>query len=517
MENSGKDNYGFNAEEKCGVVTNTPEQLKVEETKKKVKTKWTCCQITLLTMSLLTVALSAALFGSSQVIFDTILKAQLEVVPGSYSYKMWHYTPVPIYLRFYLFNITNPEEFAAGGMAVLEEVGPYVYRELHEKMNMTFNDNDTVTYYQQRKWLWDKDESGSLSQDDQVIVLNTVPVAAAWAVRRLPFVLKLLNTAFHKVGEKLFVTTSVRNVIFEGFTDPVLDLIHGNGNGSLPPFLDDGLAAYDKFAWFYKRNLSLTYDGLFNMHTGHDTLDNLGLIDTWNEGNTTTYFDYPCNVVNGSAGELWPPGQQRDQVSLFSPDLCMTMTLYYKEDIKDSNGLPGYRYWGTNETLPGDGCYCIKNVCAPSGTINAQSCRMGAPAYVSFPHYLHADPSLLDTIEGLSPDPDKHGFYLDIIPEVGIPMHVLARMQINMLVRPYRQIDILKKVPKVYLPLLWFEEEAVMPHNLAWQLQALLLIMNTPIIYIILGVMLGLGVLGASLVIIYHWRKAKRNQRKAYL
>lgn len=43
------------------------------------------------------------------------------------------------------------------------------------------------------------------------------------------------------------------------------------------------------------------------------------------------------------------------------------MTLYYKEDIKDSNGLPGYRYWGTNETLPGDGCYCIKNVCAPSG------------------------------------------------------------------------------------------------------------------------------------------------------
>lgn len=43
------------------------------------------------------------------------------------------------------------------------------------------------------------------------------------------------------------------------------------------------------------------------------------------------------------------------------------MTLYYKEETKDVNGLPGYRYWGTNDTLPGDGCYCVGGVCAPSG------------------------------------------------------------------------------------------------------------------------------------------------------
>lgn len=49
------------------------------------------------------------------------------------------------------------------------------------------------------------------------------------------------------------------------------------------------------------------------------------------------------------------------------------MTLYYKEETKDVNGLPGYRYWGTNETLPGDGCYCVGDVCAPSGeTLDTQ-------------------------------------------------------------------------------------------------------------------------------------------------
>ncbi|KAG0720686.1 Protein croquemort [Chionoecetes opilio] len=133
-----------------------------------------------------------------------------------------------------------------------------------------------------------------------------------------------LNVFLKAVGEKLIVRTAVRNVIFEGFTDPVLDFVHKPGsNTSFPSFLPPGLAPYDKFAWFYKRNLSLEYDGLFNMYTGHDTLDNLGVIDWWNGSNATDYFDYPCNVVEGSAGELFPPGVTKDQVSLFSPDLCM--------------------------------------------------------------------------------------------------------------------------------------------------------------------------------------------------
>lgn len=52
-------------------------------------------------------------------------------------------------------------------------------------------------------------------------------------------------------------------------------------------------------------------------------------------------------------------------LTLSSP--CRTMTLYFKEETEDVNGLPGYRYWGTNQTLPGDGCYCVEGVCAPSG------------------------------------------------------------------------------------------------------------------------------------------------------
>lgn len=53
---------------------------------------------------------------------------EMELVEGSRSYDIWRLTPVPLFLRFYFFNITNPEEFMAGQKAILEEVGPYCYR-----------------------------------------------------------------------------------------------------------------------------------------------------------------------------------------------------------------------------------------------------------------------------------------------------------------------------------------------------------------------------------------------------
>lgn len=44
-------------------------------------------------------------------------------------YDFWLDPPVPIYLKVYMFNVTNPEEFLQGQKASLEEVGPYVYRQ----------------------------------------------------------------------------------------------------------------------------------------------------------------------------------------------------------------------------------------------------------------------------------------------------------------------------------------------------------------------------------------------------
>jgi len=52
-------------------------------------------------------------------------------------------------------------------------------------------------------------------------------------------------------------------------------------------------------------------------------IDRLGVIDRWNGYRHTPFYRGDCGEVFGSAGELWPPGQEdADNVALFSTDLC---------------------------------------------------------------------------------------------------------------------------------------------------------------------------------------------------
>lgn len=476
------------------------------------------CQCCLLVSSILTVVVSIAMLaGGFRLIFDAIMKTQMEVREGSKSFEMWKTTPFPLILNLYIWNITNHEEFLNGSKPVLKECGPYVWREYHDKQGIEFHPNETVTYLQQRWWIWDEQLSGRNSLDDAVYTMNPIPLSAAWSVRHYPawmrpIAFRSLNSLFNDMAEQAVVKTTVNELVFTGFQDPVLDWIQkeiiaedGKWHGVLPLInLPPGLSDYDRFGWFYMRNMSLYYDGVFNMMTGSDDLKNVGKIDLWNYTRETTFFDSPCNSVVGSAGEFFQPDLQRDKIEFYSSDLCMSMKLEYQKDI-DHSGLQAYRFWGSNHTfangsvVPGNDCYCVKGTCAPTGLLNAESCRMGSPAFISFPHYFNADPFLLDQIEGLSPAEDKHAFIMDIMPETGTPVNVNARMQINMRVTPYTgkgtgKIDILTKVPDIYLPMVWFEELAEVPEDMVGQLKALQFITSTPVMTISFSVLLLIGI-----------------------
>ncbi|XP_042220672.1 protein croquemort-like isoform X1 [Homarus americanus] len=500
------------------------------------KLRWlTGCQIAVMVMALVVLILCVAMLaGCYQATLQSILHSQLEIREGSQSYKVWKETQDPLLLKLYLFNLTNPKQFQLGHKPVLQECGPFVWREYHKKQNLTFHPNNTVTYQQQRWWIWDQELSGNNTQDDVIVSVNTIPVSAAWALRDSSLAQIILNVMFNEVGEKLFVTSTVSEIMFTGVKDPVLEWIQENvvaKNGSyhtLLPFFGPNSAVikYDKFAWFYQRNMSMDYDGLFNMKTGVDTLENLGIIDWWNQERETPFFSPPCNHVTGSAGELFPPHPGKDHIIFYSSDLCMSMKLFYKEDITDVAKLQGYRFWGSNHTfangsvVSGNECYCVKHTCAPTGLVNAESCRMGAPAFVSFPHFLNADPFLLDGVSGLDPQEGKHSFIIDIVPELGVPMKVAARLQINLRVLPYPQhgkfhideIDILKSVPDVYLPMLWFEILADITQDQAGQLNTLVYILQSPILNTIIWcVLLSLALLTLVLVLVVHyWRNRNR-------
>jgi hypothetical protein len=81
------------------------------------------------------------------------------------------------------------------------------------------------------------------------VVLQT----AAFAIRKdSRFIKAMLNQAMRLFGTTLHVQKKVREFIFEGYRDPLLDLA-----SIIPPELAPISIPFDKFGWFYTVSLFL--------------------------------------------------------------------------------------------------------------------------------------------------------------------------------------------------------------------------------------------------------------------
>ncbi len=113
--------------------------------------------------------------------------------------------------------------------------------------------------------------------------------------------------------------------------------------------------------------------------------------------------------------------------------------------VKD---ISGYEYV-LDELLYNNATYTPSNACfnpypaeethLPNGMLNVSSCKFQAPAFVSFPHFLHVDPEMtVDRFpEGtFSPDEAAHKNFVTLEPGSGIPLEVGIRLQINGFIRP---------------------------------------------------------------------------------
>jgi len=545
------------------------------------KYKPSCCTIFWIVMASVGLVMNIAMLaGGYQAMFDAIFKDKMELKEGSQTFEMWQTTPFPLLMYLYFYNITNPEEYQQGGKIKLQEVGPIVYAEYHQKKNISFHDNNkTVSFMQERWWIYD-DEKSVVKEDDIITALNTIPISAAYSNRWSDIMLEGLAGNIEDVGEELFMNVKAGDLLFYGFSTPLLDLMgefmdpdnipplppipgwlqnYLESHNKTLPTIDEifaelfppGLLEYDKFGWFYGRNHSVTFDGHWNMYTGADGLENLGIVGTWQGKNTTDFFPAPCNKMIGSAGELFTPNLQKDFIQFFTPDLCMSVKLYYEKEFTEENGLHVYRYiaddrtFSNGSTWPENECYCVKGTCAPKGLVNAESCRYGSPSFISYPHFYLADPWASHNVEGVNePDPEKDLFYMDFIPEMGVPAHVAVKMQINMHVQPYKgttyckkmilgkpvglhkgpcvdgkgeevvlgKIEMFENITDGLVPLIWFEETADVPAEFVGQLKMLMFIIKTPVTTIIFSVSLVISalILVVCSYIIYSGKKKAR-------
>lgn len=402
---------------------------------------------------------------------EKVLHDKLVIKPGSTNYDNWIRTPIPMFLEIYLFNWTNADQL--GNRSVkphFVEVGPYTFSELHERVNLVWNDNGTVTFQQRRTWHFVPELSkGSL--DDVITNLNVITLNTAYLMRNANrFIKTAVNLVLAADGSLLWKNKPVRQLLFDGVEDPLLDLLKTiNGTGLNIPF--------DKFGWFVGRNLSDTFDGSFTMRTGADGLQNTGFLTQWNGSPRTGMYRGRCGEVYGTSGELWPPNKVTpNNITLFPSDICRSITLQASEEVSLYN-VRGTKYVGDERVFdngtkyPEASCWCNADVCPDlkPGLFNASACKYGSPTFVSYPHFYLADESYRSALDGMHPNRTEHEFYMAIEPTTGIPLDVRAQLQINEHLQKVNGFGYFENVPDLMVPMLWFRQRATLTQELAEQ------------------------------------------------
>ncbi|XP_037367213.1 scavenger receptor class B member 1 [Talpa occidentalis] len=387
-------------------------------------------------------------------ITQQVLK-NVRIDPNSLSFSMWKEIPVPFYLSVYFFSILNPKDVLQGEKPWVQERGPYVYREFRHKINITFNNNDTVSYREYRRFQFQRDKSCG-SESDYIVMPNILVMGAAAMMENKPMTLKVMMTLMlTSFGEHAFMNRTVGEIMW-GYDSKLLTFLN--------QYFPNALPFKGKFGLFAELNNSDS--GLFTVFTGVKDFSRIHQVDKWNGLSKVNYWrSDQCNMINGTAGQLWAPFMTPESsLEFYSPEACRSLKLIYKES-GTFEGIPTYRFVAPN-TLFANGSVYPPNEgfcpCLQSGVQNVSTCRFNAPLFLSQPHFYNADPELVEAVKGLHPDEEEHSLFLDIHPVTGIPMNCSVKLQLNLYMKAVKGIGQTGKITPVVLPLLWFGESGAM-------------------------------------------------------
>ncbi|XP_067862370.1 scavenger receptor class B member 1-like [Heptranchias perlo] len=383
---------------------------------------------------------------------DNILDQNVQIDPSTgFAYSVWRDVPIPFYLSIYFFEVMNPEAILRGEKPVVAQRGPYVYREYRPKGNITFNENYTVSYRVYRQFHFDPERSAG-NESDELVLPNMLALGVAILAEKLsPFMKVMFNAAMKEFNQTAFFKKTVQEIMW-GYDDELINFLK-----KLFPNL---LPFKDKYGLF--ADLNNTDTGLFTINTGVDDINKVHRVNTWNGANKVNYWhSAQCNMLNGTAGEMWPPFMDpSDTLKFFSPDACRSLELVYQRSGW-TFGLPSFRYIAPKTMLangtvypPNEG-FCP---CRESGVLNVSTCRQHAQIFISHPHFYNADPVLWEAVGGLHPNEKDHALFIDIHPLSGIPLNVSIKLQLNLFLKSAKGITITGKMQTLLYPLIWFDE-----------------------------------------------------------
>ncbi|CAH1118615.1 unnamed protein product [Phaedon cochleariae] len=462
--------------------------------------------------------ISGMLLGTAiQVVnpYDMIFRWKLIFEKGGEIYELWRAPPVELYLKVYLWNVTNKDEYMSGRHDKLkvEEVGPYVYRELLTHENVTFNENGTLTAVPKHPLIWVPELSNGRREDDLVILPNIALLSIADVVSDQSYFTRLgLNLLIRQTESLPLVQMTAREFMF-GYSSTLMTL----GNKFLPNWITfEKLGLIDRM-YDFDGDYETVYNG---QKLG---LENIGLIEKYRGSTKIPQWDSPCGDISGSSDGTKFAGyiQPNDTLMFFRKSMCRAKKLV-KVNETIANGLKAYVYHFDPEaddnghTNERNRCFCKPDrPCLPPGLLDVRGCYYGFPIALSYPHFLDGGRQLSAKVEGTRPERRKHMSYFVIQPDSGLPIELAVRYQINMALGDIATIANCERFDNMILPLLWTEIKLdKLPDSLGVRFRLYLNILPMLEKYCVYGLLIG-GLL-FLLASTYKFNQVRRKSAKKY-
>lgn len=150
-----------------------------------------------------------------------------------------------------MFNWTNVEEFGNSHNSKIElkEVGPFCFKEKRNKLNITFNnENSSVTYYPTSNYFF---VPGHDQLSDEITSIDIVTIGAGdSAIGMNEDDKRKVSVGLEVYEKKIPITKTVAEFLFDGYEDDLLTL------SRTPGAIDESFmkvpdVPFDKIGWFY--------------------------------------------------------------------------------------------------------------------------------------------------------------------------------------------------------------------------------------------------------------------------
>ncbi|KAK4473505.1 hypothetical protein MN116_002597 [Schistosoma mekongi] len=393
-----------------------------------------------------------------------LINRQTRLIPGTKLYSEWLQPSVPILTQFYVFNLTNPIEFQFGHKPHVKQLGPYTYREKRLKLNISHN-NGTITYKEMKWYYFDANLSNGM-ENDSITSVNLAFISIALKVNSMPSFIKriiqMIESHFH---EYLFITKSINELLW-GYNDELLTYLSMHGFN---------LSSISHIGLFINRNNTLSdyvtiNDGLYNQKM-------IGQIIQYHGKTTLTYWNSStANMINGTDGTLFHSFLTKyDKPYIFASDICRSLQ-FFTESINKLHNLPVLKLTPMLDTFKSPKYYeknkgfCLNwPNCYDDGVLDMSSCQPGAPVVVSQPHFLNANKSYQDAVDGISPTAEMNTI-IYVEPNTGSIMKAQKKLQINILVKNDATFKQLTNISTTLLPLMFINESIQLNDTIIEQL-----------------------------------------------